>query len=174
MKPHHSETGETHLRSILSTVPDAMIVIDELGLIISFSVAAEKMFGYAENEVVGENVSMLMPSPDRERHDGYLASYRRTGTRRIIGIGRVTTARHRDGSTFPIERGNSVRREVPRRKGHAGRSGLTPCPSSAPQSDRRAGRPWPTFRTARGSPARCAGRPAAASRRRRRARSSRP
>jgi two-component system sensor kinase FixL len=103
MKPRHSETSETHLRSILSTVPDAMIVIDELGLIISFSAAAEKMFGYAESEVVGENVSMLMPSPDRERHDGYLANYRRTGTRRIIGIGRVTTARHRDGSTFPIE-----------------------------------------------------------------------
>ena len=103
MEPHRSETSETHLRSILSTVPDAMIVIDELGLIISFSAAAEKMFGYAEKEVVGENVSMLMPSPDRERHDGYLANYRRTGVRKIIGIGRVTTARHRDGSTFPIE-----------------------------------------------------------------------
>ena len=94
---------EAHLRSILATVPDAMIIIDEMGIILSFSAAAEKMFGYAESEVIGENVSMLMPSPDRERHDGYLKNYRDTGTRKIIGIGRVTTARHRDGSSFPIE-----------------------------------------------------------------------
>ena len=100
---HRSSESEEHLRSILATVPDAMIVIDERGVILSFSAAAEKMFGYAESDVVGENVSMLMPSPDRERHDGYLENYRRTGERKIIGIGRVTTARHRDGFTFPIE-----------------------------------------------------------------------
>ncbi len=94
---------EAHLRSILQTVPDAMIVIDERGYILSFSTAAERMFGYSEDEVLGENVSMLMPSPDRERHDGYLKRYLRTGERRIIGIGRVLTARHRDGATFPIE-----------------------------------------------------------------------
>ncbi len=94
---------EAHLRSILATVPDAMIIIDESGIILSFSAAAEKMFGYSESEVVGENVSMLMPSPDRERHDGYLQGYRDTGIRKIIGIGRVTTARRRDGNTFPIE-----------------------------------------------------------------------
>lgn len=95
--------GEAHLRSILATVPDAMIVIDEWGTILSFSAAAEKMFGFEEAEVLDENISMLMPSPDRERHDGYIESYRRTGERKIIGIGRVTTARHRDGFTFPIE-----------------------------------------------------------------------
>ena len=94
---------EEHLRSILATVPDAMVLIDELGKILSFSAAAEKMFGYAETEVIGENVSMLMPSPDRERHDSYLRSYLDTGVRKIIGIGRVTTARHRDGNIFPIE-----------------------------------------------------------------------
>jgi len=94
---------EAHLRSILETVPDAMIVIDERGHILSFSAAAERMFGFTEDEVLGENVSMLMPSPDRERHDGYLQRYMRTGERRIIGIGRVLTARHRDGATFPIE-----------------------------------------------------------------------
>ncbi|HEY0630363.1 MAG TPA: PAS domain S-box protein [Sphingomicrobium sp.] len=94
---------EAHLRSILQTVPDAMIVIDERGHILSFSAAAERMFGYGEDEVLGENVSILMPSPDRERHDGYLERYIRTGERRIIGIGRVLTARHRDGATFPIE-----------------------------------------------------------------------
>ena len=94
---------EAHLRSILETVPDAMIVIDERGLILSFSAAAERMFGYREEEVLDENVSILMPSPDRERHDSYLHRYLRTGERRIIGIGRVLTARHRDGATFPIE-----------------------------------------------------------------------
>ena len=95
--------GESHLRSILATVPDAMVVIDEVGSIISFSAAAEKLFGYAEADVVGKNVKMLMPSPDRERHDQYLLNYRTTGKRKIIGIGRVTTALHRDGNTFPIE-----------------------------------------------------------------------
>lgn len=101
--PDEPSTGESHLRSILATVPDAMVVIDERGLILSFSAAAETMFGYSEAEVMGENVSLLMPSPDRERHDSYLENYARTGVRKIIGIGRVTTARHRDGYTFPIE-----------------------------------------------------------------------
>ena len=100
---HIAGGGAEHLRSILATVPDAMVIIDELGTILSFSAAAEKMFGYTESEVIGENVSMLMPSPDRERHDGYLKTYRDSGVRKIIGIGRVTTARHRDGNTFPIE-----------------------------------------------------------------------
>jgi two-component system sensor kinase FixL len=94
---------EAHLRSILETAPDAIVVIDENGQMLSFSVSAERMFGYSEDEVLGENVSMLMPSPDRERHDSYLQRYLRTGERRIIGIGRVLTARHRDGTTFPIE-----------------------------------------------------------------------
>lgn len=95
--------SEAHLRSILATIPDAMIVIDERGIILSFSAAAEKMFGFAEDEVVGENVKMLMPSPLREEHDGYLRNYITTGVRKIIGIGRITTALRRDGSTFPIE-----------------------------------------------------------------------
>jgi two-component system, LuxR family, sensor kinase FixL len=94
---------EAHLRSILETAPDALIVIDEKGQMLSFSASAERMFGYSEEEVLGENVSILMPSPDRERHDGYLLRYMRTGERRIIGIGRLLTARHRDGATFPIE-----------------------------------------------------------------------
>ena len=101
--PQAPSKDEAHLRSILATVPDAMVVIDEQGRILSFSAAAEKMFGFAETEVAGENVSMLMPSPYREEHDGYLENYRRTGVKKIIGIGRVVTARHRDGYTFPIE-----------------------------------------------------------------------
>lgn len=95
--------NEAHLRSILDTVQDAMVVIDDQGAIISFSAAGERMFGYAEAELIGENVSTLMPSPDRERHDDYMRNYRRTGVRKMIGIGRITTARRRDGSTFPIE-----------------------------------------------------------------------
>lgn len=93
---------ESHLRSILSSVPDAMVVIDEKSIILSFSAAAERLFGYQESEVVGSNVSRLMPSPDRERHDGYLRRYRETGERRIIGIGRVVFGERKDGSTFPM------------------------------------------------------------------------
>ncbi|HVU29658.1 MAG TPA: PAS domain S-box protein [Sphingomicrobium sp.] len=98
-----SAEAEAHLRSILATVPDAMVVIDEKGTILSFSAAAEKMFGYREADVIDHNVKILMPSPDRERHDQYLVNYLTTGKRKIIGVGRVTTALHRDGRTFPIE-----------------------------------------------------------------------
>lgn len=94
---------EAHLNSILETVPDAMIVIDERGLILSFSAAAERMFGYSEADLLGENISTLMPSPDRERHDQYLNHYLATGQRKIIGIGRITTARRRNGAAFPID-----------------------------------------------------------------------
>jgi two-component system, LuxR family, sensor kinase FixL len=92
-----------HLKSILDTVPDAMIIIDERGIIQSFSVAAERLFGYRADEVVGRNVKMMMPSPYRENHDSYLERYRRTGERRIIGIGRVVVGERKDGSTFPME-----------------------------------------------------------------------
>jgi two-component system sensor kinase FixL len=94
---------ESHLRSILSTVPDAMVVIDDQGLIVSFSAAAERLFGYQEAELLGVNVSRLMPSPDRERHDAYIRRFLETGEKRIIGIGRVVFAERRDGSTFPME-----------------------------------------------------------------------
>lgn len=93
----------SHVRSILATVPDAMVVIDEAGKILSFSSAAEQLFGYAEADVIGSNVSRLMPSPDRERHDSYLRRYLETGERRIIGTGRVVTGLRRDGTVFPME-----------------------------------------------------------------------
>jgi two-component system sensor kinase FixL len=92
-----------HLQSIIDTVPDAMIVIDEFGTILSFSRMAERMFGYFSPEVVGENITMLMPSPYREGHDGYLARYRATGEKRVIGIGRAISGRRRDGTTFPAD-----------------------------------------------------------------------
>ena len=95
--------SEAHLRSILETVPDAMIVIDSRGLIQSFSSAAERLFGYAPEEVIGANIRMLMPEPYRGNHDGYLQRYERTGERRIIGIGRVVVGERKDGSTFPME-----------------------------------------------------------------------
>ncbi len=94
---------EAHLQSILDTVPDAMIVIDEHGLIQSFSSAAERLFAYDAAEVIGQNVKMLMPSPYRENHDGYMNRYLKTGERRIIGIGRVVVGERKDGSTFPME-----------------------------------------------------------------------
>ena len=95
-------TRESHLRSILDTVPDAMIVINGYGIVQFFSTAAERLFGYTEQEAIGKNVSELMPMPDRARHDGYLARYRSTGERHIIGIGRIVTGRRRDGTTFPM------------------------------------------------------------------------
>jgi two-component system sensor kinase FixL len=97
------ERREALLRSILDTVPDALVVIDKQGVIQSFSVAAESLFGFSSEEMIGRNVSVLMPSPYREEHDSYLARYRATGERRIIGIGRMMVGLRKDGSTFPME-----------------------------------------------------------------------
>ncbi|KQX38158.1 PAS domain-containing sensor histidine kinase [Devosia sp. Root436] len=94
---------EAHLQSILDTVPDATIVIETDGTIVSFNAAAVRQFGYRPEEVVGRNVSMLMPGPYREQHDGYLARYLRTGEKRIIGVDRVVVGRRKDASTFPMK-----------------------------------------------------------------------
>jgi two-component system sensor kinase FixL len=94
---------EARLSSILDTGPDAIVTIDEVGKIESFSSAAERLFGYSEEEIRGQNVKLLMPSPYREEHDEYLARYRQTGEKRIIGIGRIVVGQRRDGSTFPLE-----------------------------------------------------------------------
>lgn len=99
----YAQAREDHLRSILDTVPDAMIVIDDTGNIQSFSHAAERLFGLTESEAVGRNVRELMPSPYREAHDGYISRYLQTGERRIIGIGRLVVGERKDGSTFPME-----------------------------------------------------------------------
>jgi two-component system sensor kinase FixL len=96
------EAAEARLRSILQTVPDAMIVIDENGCIESLSSTAERLFGYSMEEAAGRNVSLLMPSPYREQHDGYLKRYLTTGERRIIGIGRVVVGQRKNGTTFPM------------------------------------------------------------------------
>jgi two-component system sensor kinase FixL len=80
---------EAHLRSVLDAVPDATVVINEKGIIQSFSAAAERLFGYAKSEVTGRNVGLLMPEPFSQEHDGYIARYLATGEKRIIGIDRV-------------------------------------------------------------------------------------
>jgi len=94
---------ERRLESIIETAPEGVITIDESGIIESFSSTAESLFGYEAGEIVGRNVSLLMPSPHRERHDDYLERYLRTGERRIIGIGRLVEGRRKDGSVFPME-----------------------------------------------------------------------
>ena len=94
---------EAHIELVLATVPDAMIEIDPKGTIQAFSAAAQKQFGYSAAEVIGRNVSMLMPEPYRSQHVHHLAKYLVTGQRRIIGIGRVVVGMRRDGSTFPME-----------------------------------------------------------------------
>ncbi len=94
---------EARLRSIVETAVDGIVVIDGRGTIEAFNPAAEKLFGYPEAEVLGRNVSMLMPAPYRDEHDDYLERYRLTGVKKIIGIGREVAGRRKDGSTFPMD-----------------------------------------------------------------------
>ena len=95
--------SEARCRSIVETAIDAMVVIDERGTVQSFNPAAVQIFGYPADQVIGGNVSMLMPEPHHSAHDGYLEYYRRTGERKIISIGREVEGRRLDGSTFPLE-----------------------------------------------------------------------
>ncbi len=94
---------EARLRSVLETAPDPIITIDEKGVIQSFSSAAERLFGYTADEIIGRSVNLLMPAPHRDKHDGYIERYLATGEKRIIGIGRQVEAQRKDGTVFPIE-----------------------------------------------------------------------
>jgi PAS domain S-box-containing protein len=91
------------VKSIVETVVDAILTIDDHGKVLSFNPAAERMFGYAEDDVIGQNVKMLMPEPYQSEHDGYLDRYAKTKQARIIGNGREVTARRKDGTIFPME-----------------------------------------------------------------------
>jgi two-component system, LuxR family, sensor kinase FixL len=102
-KPVPAAGREVLLQAIIETAPDGLIAIDERCLIRIFNPAAERLFQYRAGEIIGRNISCLMPSPDRERHDGYVARYLRTGEKRIIGIGRTVVGLRKDGSTFPME-----------------------------------------------------------------------
>jgi two-component system sensor kinase FixL len=94
---------EHHLRSILATVPDAMVVMNEVGIVSSFSAAAETVFGYPREEVIGRNVAMLMADAERNDHDAHLRTYRATGVRHVIGNVRSQKAVRKNGEIFPIE-----------------------------------------------------------------------
>lgn len=94
---------EEHLRVIMETVLDAIITIDKKGAIDTFNPAAERIFGFTAEEVIGKNVKKLMPQPYRQEHDGYLARYLETGADRIVGVGREVVGRRKGGSTFPME-----------------------------------------------------------------------
>ncbi len=89
------------LYAIVEKAVDAIITIDEKGIIQTSNPATERMFGYKEIELQGENINVFMPNPYRAEHDSYLANYKRTGTKKIIGIGREVVGQRKDGAPFP-------------------------------------------------------------------------
>ena len=100
---HSLVEREAKAKSILESAVDGIVIVSSQGIIESFNPAAEKIFGYAAGEAIGQKVNILMPEPHRRRHDQYIETYLRTGQKKIIGIGRETMARRKDGSNFPIE-----------------------------------------------------------------------
>ena len=97
------QESEQRIRSVHDTVSDGIITIDEQGLIESINPAVEMIFGYTQQELLGKNVRILMPDPDRSKHGQYLERYMNTGEARVIGIGREVTGLRKDSSTFPLD-----------------------------------------------------------------------
>ena len=93
---------ELALRALLDSAAAGIVTIDRRGIMQSINPAVERLFGYSEAELVGNNISMLMPEPDRSAHDAYITRYLETGQSRIIGIGREVVGQRRDNSTFPM------------------------------------------------------------------------
>lgn len=106
---------DAFLRSLTDEFTDALIVIDERGRMETFNPAAERLFGFAAQEVLGKNVKILMPEPDRSQHDGYLERYRRDGVKRMVGKRREVTGLRKDGSVVELELAVSEHREGPER-----------------------------------------------------------
>jgi PAS domain S-box-containing protein len=98
-----SSKHESWLQAVVDTAVDGVILIDAASCVLMFNPACEKLFGYTADEVIGQNVKMLMPSPYRDEHDEYIGNYHRTGERKVIGIGREVVGRRKDGSTFPMD-----------------------------------------------------------------------
>ncbi|MBF0373687.1 MAG: PAS domain S-box protein, partial [Alphaproteobacteria bacterium] len=97
------ERDHGRMQAVLEAAVDGVVIIDARGTVESINSAVERIFGYTAEEVVGRNVSFLMPEPYRSQHDGYLAAYLATGTARIIGIGREVEGLRKDGTTFPMD-----------------------------------------------------------------------
>jgi two-component system sensor kinase FixL len=97
-----SPLAAREFKALLDVAVDAVVIIDHRGIIEAFNRAAEGLFGYTAAEAIGANVSLLMPEPDRSRHDGYIQRYLASGSSHVIGIGREVDARRKDGSTFPV------------------------------------------------------------------------
>jgi PAS domain S-box-containing protein len=103
MTKEEQAEDQARLHAIFEAAVDGIVSIDERGIVHAFNPAAERIFGYSAMEVIGNNVSMLMPSPDRDQHDSYIQRYLATGEKKIIGIGREVSGRRKDGSTFPMD-----------------------------------------------------------------------
>ena len=95
--------SEARIRAIVETAADGIVTIDERGIIETCNPAVEKLFGYSREELLGCNVSLLMPSPERDEHDEYLARYAQTRQPKIIGIGREVRGQRKDGTIFPLD-----------------------------------------------------------------------
>jgi two-component system sensor kinase FixL len=100
--PAEAQKQDVLFRTLIATAVDGIMVIDADGIVQIYNNACEGLFGYKADEVIGRNVNMLMPSPYREEHDGYIRTYRATGEKRIIGIGREVVGQRKDASTFPM------------------------------------------------------------------------
>ena len=129
------EETASQYKAILETTVDAIITIDSHGIVRSFNAAAERVFGYRAEEVIGNNVTMLMPEPHCSRHDGYIARYLETGTPKIIGYGRRVNGLRKDGTEFPMDLavGEVVLKD--KRLFTSWAIPLTKCPSAASLTD---------------------------------------